>query len=132
MDLSTSQLSYIEKVRGLIEDLKKPGDFASMSEILGKLIDLVRSNFEGQPIHHQREINYFSNFQAIMQGDLPEDTKEMFTILEYIGWALYGVVARPASQGVIGHTEPKEIRTILKLVLNTSMNGSSDEEATKY
>ena len=131
-DPSTSQLSYIEKVRRLIEDLKKPGDFVSMSEILGKLMDLIRSSLEGHPIRHQREVNYFSNFRAIMEGDLPEDTKEMFTILEYMGWALYRVVARAASQGVVGHTEPKEIRTVLKLVPNASMNGSSDGEATRY
>ena len=131
-DPSTGQLSYIEKVRRLIEDLKKPGDFVSMSEILGKLMDLVRSSFESHPIpSHQREVDYFSNFRAIMQGDLPKDREEMFTILEYMAWALYGVVARAATQGV-GHTEPKEIRTILKLVRNASMNACSDGEATNY
>ena len=136
-DLSTGQLSdYIEDVHRLIKALEKKGDVTSMSRNLSKLTTLVRNRLESPPIAcHHREVDYFSNFLAIMQHEFHEDPEQMLATLEHMSWAFEGVVARAELQGdvdLMGCHSHREIRAILELVVNGSMNGRADEKATAY
>ena len=136
-DLSIGQPSaYIEDVCRLIKALKKHGEVAFMAGNLSKLTALVRNRLESPPIaSHHREVNYFSIFQAIMQHEFLGDPGRMLATLEHMSWAFYGVVDRAERQGDVeymGRHSRQEIRAILELVPNGSMNGRSDEEAAAY
>ena len=97
---------------------------------------LVRNRLENPPIAgHHREVDYFSIFQAIMQHEFLGDPERMLATLEHMSWAFCGVAARAELQGDVDHMgrhSVREIRAILELVSNGSMNGRADGEATAY
>ena len=127
------EYEWEKDVHKSIKDLNKQGDFVCMAETLKRSMFFFRLKLQRDPIPcHHWEVDYYSIFLAILQYRFPEDIETIFTTLEYMSWALYGVIDRAVRRGYLSSKDREKLRSILYLAPNASMNGRSDVEAAQY